>query len=219
MDEAHHQQTAPAQAVQGTQTAPGRQEHIGHQHHDGGEELEEGTMDTLHILDELVEHDDRGVQRRRTETEEDARQVAAGAAEVADAGDEHQAQGGHDKADDLLLRQTFPEEDGAKHGDDDGGEIITQGRHGNGGQFVGLEQEDPVEAHGHAGQEQQGDLLFDGRQGDLLLGDQQEHGDEGRRHDGPVQRQLAGGHADAPDKGGQGSENCHGRHEHPAGIG
>ena len=81
------------------------------------------------------------------------------------------------------------------------------------------EQQNPVEAHGHAGQEQQRDLLFDSRQGDLLFCHQQKHGDEGRRHEGPVQCQLAGGQADAPDKGGQGAENRHGRHEHPAGIG
>ena len=127
-------------------------------------------MDAVDLMDGLVEQDDSRVKYRRAETEEDALEIIR-PARAAEAGDEHEAERRHDKAEELLPRELFVEENGADERNDDGREVIAQRGDGDARIAVGLEEQDPVHTHCRAGEEQQRHLLFDAREGDLLPAD------------------------------------------------
>ena len=91
----------------------------------------------LDLMDGLVEQDDGRVKHRRAEAKENALEVIR-PARVANAGDEHKAERGHDKAEKFLPCQLFMEEDGADERDDDGREVIAQCGDGNARIAVGL---------------------------------------------------------------------------------
>ena len=122
------------------------------------------------------------------------------------------------EAEDLPAGQLLLKEEGAHHGDDDGREIIAQRGGRDGGVLVSLEEEDPVDAHSHAGGQQQGDFLFDFGEGDLLAGDKEKGRQQQRRQHGTVQRQLAGGDGDIAHKQAQRAENGHGGDQRQPGI-
>ena len=117
--------------------------------------------------------------------------------EKGDADDQHQSQRGHHEADDLLSRQPFVKEQRAGGGDEHGRKIVAQRRDGHGGVTVGLEKQDPVHAHRHAGEEQQRGLAPIRAQRELLPAHEQIAADEQRRHHRAVKRQLARGNGNA----------------------
>lgn len=217
VDESHRQKAGPAHPVHTSEVDAVGEQDVGKQDGRGGQELEQGAVKPLHPLDELVEDHRRGVQHRRPQGEEDARQVVT--VPRPHACDQHDAQGGHDEADHLLEGQLFLEEEGADQGDQHGGEVVAQGGYRHGGALVGLEEEDPVDTDGNPRGQKQGDMAADGGKGDPLAGDEQDQQDHRRGHDGAVQGQLPRGHGNEPHEGGQGAEDGHGGDEEEAGLG
>ena len=117
-------------------------------------------MDAFHIFDEFVQKNDTGVECCCAQTEQDTDEPPF-SAHFTDAGDHHKTQGGHHKADQLLFRKLFPEENGTDQGYNHRGKVVTEGCHGNSGVLIGLKQEDPVETHGNTGGKQQRNLFPD----------------------------------------------------------
>ena len=137
MDEADDEKIDPADSVQRAECDAICREHVGDEHDDGGQKLQKRAVDALDLMDGLVEQDDGRVKHRRAEAEENALEVIR-PARVANAGDEHKAERGHDKAEKFLSRELFMEEDGADERDDDGREVIAQCGDGNARIAVGL---------------------------------------------------------------------------------
>ena len=139
MDKADDEKVHPADSVQRAERDAARREHIGDEHDDGGQKLQKCAVDAVDLMDGLVEQDDSRVKYRRAETEEDALEIIR-PARAAEAGDEHEAERRHDKAEELLPRELFVEENGADERNDDGREVIAQRGDGDARIAVGLEQ-------------------------------------------------------------------------------
>ena len=101
MDESHDQQIPPAGAVQHGKIHPPGGQNIGHQYRNRRQKLQKGPLDACHTFDKLIQQDDGGIKSRSAQSEEDSLQMTA-AAQIPDAGDQHDAQGGHGEADPLL---------------------------------------------------------------------------------------------------------------------
>ena len=174
-------------------------------------------MDTGNVFDEFVEQDDRGIENRRTEAEENAGQIVL-AAFSADADDENHANGRHDEADNLFGGQFFPEQEGAGHRDDDRRKIIAQGCNGDRGVLIGFKEQNPVDTHCHAGEEQKGQLFADCLEVNALSGDEEITNDQQRSQNGAVQRQFTGGDGNVSCEQADGAEDGHGETQHESGI-
>ena len=137
--------------------------------------------------------------------------AACGAAPADDAGYQHHAGDGCQRAYDLLPGQPLFEHQRGKKSHYRRLHIVAQRRGGNGGIPVGFKQQDPVKADGRTGNTQQRQILFHGGSIGLkalqLHPCQQKHRADRTAH----QRDRCGWQRDPPHKQADGAENGHGR--------
>lgn len=209
MHKAHDQKEDPAGTIQQIQMETAVYKHIGQERSDGGEELPDRAMQPRDGMDRLVEQDDRGIQRCCAEAIGDARQARAGG--VAHADDQQQAERGHEEAHDLLFRHPLFEEQRGENRDDDRRKVIAQRRDGNRRVLIGLKQQNPVEAHCHAGKEQAQKLAFAGADAQLLARRGQIDQEKTCGQRGAAERELAGGDGDMAGKQADRAEDRHGQ--------
>ena len=211
MDETHGQKTEPADPIEAAQMNTAAKADVGNQDQDRRDELQKGAVNAAHGLNPLVQQNDRGVKDRRAQAEQNTDKVFVALSHRADPRNENDAKGGKKETYDLLCAHFFPKEQGTDRRDEDGGEIIAQGCHRNGGIFVRLKQQDPVDAHRHARDQKQGKLLFDLTEGDLLPCDQKKQSDQqGGKHGAPKGK-LARGNGNVADERTKGAEDRHGK--------
>ena len=187
-----------------------RQRDIGKHGDDRGQELKERPLDPLHRADKLIEEDNGGIQAGRSQSEQDTDPVRSALSSL-DLSDQYETYGGTDKTQDLLLRQFFVKDDRRRDGHDDRRKIIAQGSNGYRSIFVGLKQKDPVEAHGHAREDQQSDILLGAAERDLRMSDKQIRSDQDRGKDSTVQCHFSRSDTDSSHKWRQRSEHQHGQ--------
>ena len=150
MKQAHNQQAAPSPAVQASQMKAAGKGRVGSQDQDRPAELNQSAVNACYLTDPFVHQDHGGVEDGGAQAEEDPRQIGSGSVSSR-ADDQHQSDGGHDKADKLPHSHLFVKQNGTCGDDDHRGEIVAEGGQGDGGVAVGLKKENPVDAHGHAG--------------------------------------------------------------------
>ena len=136
----HDEKIDPADSIHAAQGNTAGEGHVGHQNQNGGQKLQEGAVDAFHIFDEFVQQDDRCIQHRRAKTEQNAGEMSAAGADIADAGDQHQTQRGHREAQHLLSGELFVKKHRAHRRDDDRRKVIAERCHRYGGVFVCLKQ-------------------------------------------------------------------------------
>ena len=110
-------------------------------------------MKTSHTLDEFIQQHDGRIEHGSAQTEGDAKKIPRAVA--GSSCDQHETCGCHGKAEDLFSAELFLEDEGTNDHYDHGRKIIAEGRNGDGGVFISFEQENPVDAHGCAGEQQE----------------------------------------------------------------
>ena len=136
------------------------QQHIGQHDQGGGAELAEGGLQRIQPAQTLVEEDEGTVEQGGRQPEGDAARVLPAAGEHA--GDAHGPQHGQQGADDLAAGQAFAEHQGREQDDEDRRHVIAERGHGDARMAEGLEEENPVEAQGRAGEQEAEGILADG---------------------------------------------------------
>ena len=160
VDDAHHQQQEE-RGRRGSKTVQmAAQQHIGQHDQGGGAELAEGGLQRIQPAQTLVEEDEGTVEQGGRQPEGDAARVLPAAGEHA--GDAHGPQHGQQGADDLAAGQAFAEHQGREQDDEDRRHVIAERGHGDARMAEGLEEEDPVEAQGRAGEQEAEGILADG---------------------------------------------------------
>ena len=168
-------------------------------------------------FDEFIDEYDRGVEHRSAQTKENTDKISA-AADIADACDQYKTQRAHYKTDYLPPGQLFLEENGADESDYDRCKVVAQSSQRHCGVFIGLKKEYPVDAHGDAGGQKKGHILFYLGKGDFLLCCQQIKAYKRSRQYGPVQCQFPGRDGDVAHENTQCAEYSHGYDHHQAGV-
>ena len=133
--------------------------------------------------------------------------------------DQQDAGGGHDEAQCFDTGEWFAEDERAHQGDQDRRGVVAQSRHRNRGVFVGLEEENPVEAHGDAGYGEEQEFLAHALAAQALVGRKQIEADRQDGEHGPVERGFAGREVDAPHEESNRAEYGHGQADQNSGSG
>jgi len=217
MYKAEDQQAEQTFAVEDFGMEPRGAQDIGQKHGNSGQKLQDGAVEARHTGDRFVEQHDEGIEHGCTQTEGNAQAMVCAAGTGGD-GDQYDAEGRHGKAEDAPAAELFLEEDRGEQGHQYGGKIIAEGGDRNGGVFVGLEEQDPVEAHGGARKGQLGQVAAQRTQVGHAADGQQIKGDKGGGQQGAVEGQLTRRYRNGTGKEGDGAPYGHGKDDLQAGF-
>ena len=150
MYKSYDEKADPAGAAKAGKCDPAGEAHIGDQHKDGGKELQKCPVDAFDFFDKFMEQNYCGIETGRAQTEKNPDEMVISHGQIAKACNQHNAKGGHKKADPLFGRHFFFKQNGAGYRYNDRRKVIAECGNGNRGVFVCLKKQYPVKSHGYA---------------------------------------------------------------------
>ena len=162
----------------------------------------------------LVQQHNGGIQHRRGQSQQNARSLAAPEGSALQyAGQAHHAAQRRRHAQALFQRQRLMGHHGGEQNHQNGRQIVAQRGHRHRGITIGLEQQDPVEAQGAAGQEQIRQIFSNDTAVKARAPNPHQHQQKQRPDDTPAQGDDAAGQADVLHQQADGAENHHCSHK------